>query len=276
MRQKLAVALIAFSISTTWAQQIRHGGRAAMPLKNSSRQIGTLQLGPRTAVKRHAAVKEAAAPPPAPGVVQVQVLEGKVFAFFVFTSPVAAGATVGGGITIMQQGQVSSQLFFDDLQYDAVDAGSFITLPQISNVGDLWPTGEVYYIVDVTINGKLTEANGQFLSGEAFTYADLATFAPIITGTSQRIAPSKDMILVIAGVFTSDTPLVVLEGTVPPAVAITRVSSSEIDVNLSRVQGLDLSTLNEYLLTVSQGGFADTMLYRYAPAQPGTFNPAPQ
>ena len=221
-------------------------------------------------------MRPAAAPPPAPGVVQVQVLEGKVFAFFVFTSPVAAGATVGGGITIMQQGQVSSQLFFDDVQYDAVDTGSFVTLPQIGNLGDLWPTGEVYFTVDVTIGGRMTEANGQFLSGEAFTFGDMANFAPIITGTTQRIAANKDMILAINGVFTQDTPLVVLEGTVPPASAITRVSSSEIDVDLSQVQGLDLSTLNEYLLTVSQAGFGDTLLYRYAPAQPGTFNLAPQ
>jgi hypothetical protein len=84
------------------------------------------------------------------------------------------------------------------------------------------------------------------------------------------------MILVINGVFTNDTPLVVLEGLVPPAAAITRVSNSEIDVNLSRVQGIDLSTMNEYLLTVSQAGFADTLLYRFAPVQPGSYNPAPK
>jgi hypothetical protein len=84
------------------------------------------------------------------------------------------------------------------------------------------------------------------------------------------------MILVINGVFTTDTPLVVLEGSVPPTSAITRVSTSEIDVNLSQVTGLDLTGLNEYLLTVSQAGFADTMLYRYAPAAPNTFNLAPQ
>jgi hypothetical protein len=44
----------------------------------------------------------------------------------------------------------------------------------------------------------------------------------------------------------------------------------------SRVPGLDLASRTEYLLTVSQAGFADTMLYRYAPAQPNTFNLAPQ
>jgi hypothetical protein len=281
MRQKLAAAVvITFSISTVWAGPVRHRGSAATPLQDqtlrSGHQIGSLRFGPRKAVKRSAAGKEATTPPPAPGVVQVQALEGHVFAYFVFTSPMPAGATIGGGVTIMQQGDVTGQFSFDDVQFNAVDAGSFIALPQLSSLGDLWPTGEVYYTVDVTINGRLTEANGQFLVGESLTYDDLRTFAPVISGTSQRIAGNKDMILVINGVFTSDPPLVVLEGTVPPSTAITQVSSTEIDVNLSRVQGLDLTTLNEYLLTVSQGGFADTMLYRYAPSQPGTFNPAPQ
>jgi hypothetical protein len=279
MRQKLAVFVIAFSIPAIGAEPLRHARTAATPLQKaphrSGRQLGSLHLGPHKAVKR-ALGGDAAAPPPAPGVVQVQAIEGHVFAYFVFTSPVPAGATVGGSITIMQQGDVNGQLFFDDVNYDAVDAGSFIALPQFTSLGGLWPTGEVYYTVDVTINGRLTEANGQFLVGESLTHDDLATFSPVITGTTQRLAGNNDVILVINGVFTSDLPLVVLEGTVPPAGAITRVSATEIDVNLSRVQGLDLSTMNEYLLTVSQNGFADTMLYRYAPGQPGTFNLAPQ
>ena len=280
MRRRLAVVLIACGIPAVWAGPAGHRGSAATPLENAKlhagRQIGALHFGARKAVKRSTAGKEAAAPPPAPGVVQVQVLEGRVFAYFVFTSPVPAGSTIGGGITIMQQGDVTGQLTFDDVQFDAVDAGSFISLPQFTGLGDLWPTGEVYYTVDVTTNGRLTEANGQFFVGESLTYDDLTTFAPVITGTSQRIAANKDVILAINGAFTADTPLVVLEGSVPPATAITRVSSSEIDVNLSQVQGLDLTTLNEYLLTVSQAGFADTMLYRYAPGPPGTFNQAPQ
>lgn len=280
MRQKLVVIFIAFSIPMTWAEQARHAGPAATPMPKDThragRQLGTLRFSPHKAAKRSVAGSEATAAPPAPGVVQVQALEGHVFAYFVFTSSVPSGATVGGNVTIMQQGDVTGQLAFDDVQYKAVDTGSFIALPQIASLGDLWPTGEVYYTVDVTINGMLTEANGQFLVGESLTYDDLANFAPVITGTAQKIAPNKDVILAINGIFTPDAPLVILEGTVPPAGAVTQVSSTEIDVNLSRVQGLDLSTLNEYLLTVSQAGFADTMLYRYAPGQPGTFNPAPQ
>src|SRR6478672_1460071 len=272
MRQKLAVLFIAFSIPAVWAEPANHRGSAATPLRShmlrGGQQIGSLRLAPRKAA-RHSAEPRATLPP-APGVVPVQVVEGHVFAYFVFTSRVPAGTTIGGGITIMQQGKTTGDLTFDDVQYDAVDAGSFITLPEIASLGDLWPTGEVYYTVDVTTNGTTTEASGQFLVGESLTYNDLTKFAPIITGTTQRIAANKDMILVINGVFTSDTPLVVLEGTVAPANTITRVSTSEIDVNLSQVTGLDLTGLNEYLLTVSQAAFGDTVVYRYVPGPANT------
>lgn len=276
MKQTLALLLVASSIPTIWAQQpVRRRGHAASlaPLNASGRAVGSLQLGSRKAVKRNSAGKEASAPPPAPGVVQIHVEEGQVFAFFVATDTIPANSLVGGSITIDN----GSELDFDSVQFTSdTNPGDFVILPAISNLGDLWPAGVVTYTVDVTINKVITEANGQFLSGESFAYADLANFAPIITGTSQRIGLNKDMILVITGVFTSDTPLVVLENAVPPASAITRISASEIDVDLSQVPGLDLTTLNEYLLTVSQAGYADTIVYRYAPAAPNTFNPAPQ
>jgi hypothetical protein len=134
----------------------------------------------------------------------------------------------------------------------------------------------VNYTVDVTIRGTLTEANGNTFSGVSLTFADLQNFVPVITGTSQRLASNRDMILVINGVFTTDTPLVVLENLVPPANAITRVSTSEIDVNLSRITGIDLESVTEYLLSVSQAGFADTIVYRYVPMASGSFNLAPQ
>src|SRR5690242_3226589 len=181
MRQTLAVISIAF-LPVIWAEPVRRAGTPAAPLqketKRAGHQLGSLRFGPRKAVKRSAVGPEAASPPPAPGVVQIQVVEGHVFAYFVFTSAVPSGATVGGSITIMQQGNSTGQLTFDDVTYDAVDAGSFITLPQIASLGDLWPTGEVYYTVDVTMNGRLTEANGQFLVGESFTFDDLTTFSP--------------------------------------------------------------------------------------------------
>jgi hypothetical protein len=46
-------------------------------------------------------------------------------------------------------------------------------------------------------------------------------------------------------------------------------------VDLSRIQGLDLTSSDTLLVTVSQAGFSDTVEYRYLPGAPG-FNLAPQ
>jgi hypothetical protein len=212
---------------------------------------------------------------PAPGVVQVHYEEGTVFAFFVATSAIPSGANEFVTVTIDDGSGSPSSLQFDAVSY-SFNPGDFITLPSLNTLSDLQPAMLVTYTVDVTIGKTTTEANGSFMAGTSLAYGDLSIFAPVITGTSQRIASNRDMILVINGVFTSGAPLVVLEGSVPPARAITLVSGSEIDVDLSQVTGLDLTGLNEYLLTVSQGGFGDTVVYRYAPAAPNTFNLAPQ
>jgi hypothetical protein len=274
MRLAPVILYIAFSIPIVFAQQPVRRGHAATPAQPAGRQVGAIEFGSRKMVKRHATVvPEAVAP--APGVVQVHVEEGHVFAFFVATSPVPAGGQQFVTITIDDGSGNPSALQFDAVSY-SFNTGDFLTLPSLDNLTDLQPSLLVTYTVDFVNGRTTTEGNGYFLTGASLGYSDMANFAPVITGTSQRIAANKDMILVINGVFTTDTPLVVLEGNVPPASAITRVSTSEIDVDLSQVTGLDLTGVNEYLLSVSQAGFADTLLYRYAPAAPNTFNLAPQ
>ena len=63
--------------------------------------------------------------------------------------------------------------------------------------------------------------------------------------------------------------------TVAPASAISLVSAGEIDVDLSQIQGLDLTSSDTLFVTVSQAGFSDTVEYRYLPGAPGSFNLAP-
>jgi hypothetical protein len=256
-----------------FAQPARRG-HAATQWQPSGRQVGAVRFGSHKIVKSHAAVDKAAIAP-APGVVQVHFEEGKVFAFFVATSAIPSGSQETVTITIDDGSGNPSSIQFDPVSYQ-FNVGDFMTLPSLDNMDDLQPSLLVTYTVDLVSGRSTTEANGYFLVGASLGYSDLSNFAPVITGTSQRIASNKDVILVINGVFTSDTPLVVLEGSVPPAGAITRVSTSEIDVDLSQVQGLDLTSLTEYLLTVSQAGFADTVVYRFAPAPDGTYNQAPQ
>ena len=275
MRQLPTFLLIAASIPTMFAQQSGRRGHAATPWQPAGRQVGAVHFGAHKMVKSHAGVVKDAALAPAPGVVQVHYEEGQVFAFFVATATIPSGGSQAVTVTIDDGTGNPSSLQFDTVSYQ-FNPGDFITLPSLDSLSDMQPSLLVTYTVDVASGRSTTEANGYFLAGQSLGYTDLANFAPVITGTTQRIASNKDMILVINGVFTSDTPLVVLEGSVPPTSAITLVSPSEIDVDLSQVVGLDLTGLNEYLLTVSQAGFADTVVYRYAPAPDGTYNPAPQ
>jgi hypothetical protein len=255
-----------------FAQQSHKRGHAAVP---SDRQIGAIHFDGRKMMKPHAAiVKDAAAP--ATGVVQLHYEEDKLFAFFVATAALPANSPIQLTITIDDGSGNPQAMTFDPVAFQTFNAGDFITLPSLDNMVDLNQSLLVTYTVDIGSGRTLTEANGTYLVGSSLGYSDLSNFAPVITGTTQKIAANKDMILVINGVFTSDAPLVVLESSVPPPGAITRVSSSEIDVDLSQVQGLDLSGLNEYLLTVSQATFADTVVYRFAPAPDGTYNQAPQ
>ncbi len=221
----------------------------------------------------------ASTPPSAPGVVQVFVSQGSVFATFIATSTIPKGVTFGGSVS----SDNGTYIQFDDVTFNSgLAPGDYVQLPQFSHVGDLFPGGTVTYTVDVTIDQQLTESNGEFHYYYPPVYSDLQTLTPVIFTTAQSVASNKDMMLAIKGLFTSDTPLVVLSSYdqeinfAVPTAAVTGVTANQIDIDLSQVPGLDLSSLYEYQLTVSQAGFADTLFYRYVPAAPKTFNLAPQ
>ena len=275
----LGISILFIGISLA-QQPSQHSARAVVATREraaAGRKIGALRAGP---TRNAAAYPQASTPPPAPGVVQVFVSNGNVFATFIATSVIPAGATLGGSI----YSDNGSQITFDNVSYNsAFAAGDYLQLPQFSNVGDVFPQGAITYTVDVTINKQLTESNGQFLLASAPVFNDLQSMKPVLYTTSQSIAANGDMMLAIKGLFTADTPLIVLgsfdlsTNFVVPASAIKSVTTNEIVVDLSHVPGgLDLSSLYEYELTVSQAGFADTLLYRYVPAAPKTFNLAPQ
>jgi hypothetical protein len=240
------------------------------PLPSSSQGRAPVHINSRQLARPEAA------PPPAPGVVQLHFEAGHGFAYFTAASLIPANSIIGGSMSVFNGGQSVGSISFNNLQLNAdMQPGDFITLPNFSSLGDIWPTGELIYTVDVTIRGALTETNGDIFVNQALGYNDLPNFAPSIAETAQTISGGGDMILNIYGVFTGDAPLVVLESFVVPAGAVRVISSGQINVDLSLVRGFDLSHLAEYLLTVSQAGYADTVVYRFVPAQPGTFNPAP-
>ena len=271
-----SIGISILSIGISFAQQpAQHSTRGVVATRERAaigRKVGALRAGP---ARNAAASPQASAPPPAPGVVQVFVSNGNVFATFIATSVIPAGAALGGSIS----SDNGSQITFDNVSYNSAFApGDYLQLPQFSNVGDVFPQGTLTYTVDVTINKQLTESNGQFLLASPPVFNDLKSMKPVLYTTSQSIAANGDMMLAIKGLFTADTPLIVLgsfdlsTNFVVPASAIKSVTTNEIVVDLSHVPGgLDLSSLYEYELTVSQAGFADTLLYRYVPAAPKTF-----
>jgi hypothetical protein len=83
----------------------------------------------------------------------------------------------------------------------------------------------------------------------------------------------RNFLLTIRGAFTSDPPYVLLEDLVVPRDAI-QVSSSQIVVNLSSVQAIDLSVRQDFLVTVGQSGWSDTAIARLTPPEPGSYNQA--
>lgn len=277
----ISIFSIGFAFVPAFAQQLAPRSSRGVVLTrehSQARQAGSLRVHSIGRAALVSSQPQATAPPPAPGVVQVHVSQGNVFATFIATGAIAHGSTFGGSVS----SDNGSRIDFDNVSFNSdMIPGDYVQLPQFSNVGDLFPQGTITYTVDVTINKQLTESTGQFYLVSPPVYSDLQSIQPVLYTTAQSISSTKDMMLAIKGLFTSDTPLVVLGSFdlgnfAVPASAVKSVTANEIDVDLSQVPGLDLSSLNEYLLTVSQAGFADTLVYRYVPAAPKTFNLAPQ
>jgi hypothetical protein len=215
----------------------------------------------------------------APGVVQVHLepTSGTLVAYFVNSADIPAGSSITGYIMLLDDG---SFIDLDELPLSGdLPAGSTIFLPTIGSFGDLWQVGSFQFGVQVITTASGTqEADGFAALGEPYAFADLPFVEPVIGSMTQNIAKNQDMILAVTGYFTGDAPTIVFTDIyfnyLVPSAAIVANSTTEIDIDLSQLQGMDLTTLNEYLITISQDGFADTTLYRYIPGAPGTFNPA--
>ena len=280
MRITFAAILIALTIPSVWAQKYPKPGNSLTLGRTGRSDRRPLSLHIRSLrANAQTGSHPAAASVAAPGVVQLHLepSSGSLVAYFINSATIPAGSIVTGTITLLDDG---SFLDLDQVQLSqALPAGSTILLPEVSVFGDLVQQDTYDYTVQVITGGVTTQADGFVSIGEALAYSDLAESEPVISSTAQRINSNKDMIVAIGGYFTSDAPLVIMDDLyanyVVPASAINLVSSSEIDIDLSQVAGLDLTLTDELLLTVSQAGFADTVVYRYVPAAPGTFNLAP-
>ncbi len=264
MRLILFAAWIALTLPSAWAQHMRHIISPSSLARSGAR-------GSRSFAPRARKLADATAVTQAPGVVQLEYLNGTVIAWFVSTGTIPKGSSIA--LTVAHDN--GTEIDGDALNITAdVGPGQSYLLPNVNSFGDLWSSGVITYAVFVTINGKDSQAAADFGVGVARSYSDLQSVQPLIASASQSISGSKDVTLAIKGTFTGDAPYVALDDILVPAGAIT-LSAAEIDVNLSKVPGLDLTAFSEYALTVGQAGWSDTLVYRYIPSAPGTFNLAP-
>jgi hypothetical protein len=279
MKLSVIAICIALTVPAVWAQKhlkrttnAGPGAPAHISLKFRSLKAQPLSLTPKQS-----------SPAPAPGVVQLFLNPASGIldaAYFIATADIPAGYQISGSMTLLDdQSYMDFQPF--TLQSD-LQVGDSIQLPTFSNFGDVYfQAGASFdYTVLVTpTRGATTEADGTFLLGETLSNSDLTSFEPIINYATQSIAGNNDVILRIPGYYTGDPVLVVLSDLfanyVPPASAVT-VSATEVDVDMSQLQGFDLTSLDGLLVSLSEDGFSDTVAFRYLPPTPGTFNLAPQ
>ncbi len=280
MKVSIAALLIALTGAGLWAQTYPKRPIASVAPDGKVHQRVSLHVGSFKA--RPHEVAATTAPAPAAGVAQCHVDAAGVFTgYFINTATIPTGYTITGWITLEDDG--SSIDFTGTTLTDAMPAGSIVSLPTISSFGDFWYSNGSFFDISIQVQppkGAATQVDCLNLVGEAYANSDLASAEPLIGGVSQNVNANKDLILVLSGYFTTGTPLVVLSDiysiyVVPPA-AVTLISSTQIYVDMSKVEGFDLTSSDTVFLTVSQGGISDTIEYRYLPGTPGTFNQAPQ
>src|SRR6185436_16877456 len=244
MRAAIVAACITLSIPSIWAQRSRNIVNRGSLTPSGARH--------KVRVQKRAATGVSATIVQAPGVVQLQYLNGTVIGWFVSTKTIPKGSSLA--LSVVHDN--GSEIDCDAVTLDSdLPAGQSYLLPNVSSFGDLWSSGVVTFVVYVTTNGQESQSAADFAVGSARNYSDLQQVTPLITSASQAINSGKDLILTIRGTFTADAPYVALDDNIVPASAIT-ASTRGIDVNLSKVPGLDLTTFWEFALTVGQGGWA--------------------
>lgn len=212
---------------------------------------------------------QADAVPQAPGVLQLNLSDTDHSAWFVATETIAAGSSFIAYIAP----QGGNFLKLGPYTFDRdIKPGESLLLPKISSFGDFWPVGVTTYDVVVNVNGTDTHCAADFTVGAGRTYSDLAAVQPIIYNWAESLA-GRQVMLTITGWFTSEKPKVVLENlVVPPDFVTLSADKSSISVNLSQVPGAHLETYQDFLLTVAQGGFADTKVFTHVPFDPTTYD----
>ncbi len=216
-------------------------------------------------------VKAAAAyVPQAPGVLQINLLDRTRPAWFVTTGVIPKGSTVFAYVVPPGDTYLSLGPLVVD---EDIPPGRSFALPSLADVGTFWPAGVNTYDVVVEINGVSMHCAADFTTGGQRNYDDLGVVVPLIYGWSEDIS-KRHIQLTIQGEFTDDPVSLVLEDLAVPDHAISK-NGNVVVVDLSQVPGLALDRYQNLLLTVAQGGWADTRVFTHVPFNPNNYDPAP-
>ena len=167
-------------------------------------------------------------------------------------------------VTVSPDGQAIEH---QPIRYDeGLSAGFSIQLPTLDTLGPLWTKGVWTYHAVVTMPDKTElQRSGDFTTGGYYrNEQERSELIPLIL-SSRFVRTDGRLTLEISGRFTSDAPVVIVEDMVVPRDAILSTSADLIRVNVDAVPQFPKSDLADYLLTVAQGGWADTLPIRYLP-----------
>lgn len=301
----LAVA-VALAAPTTWAQRGTRKtvdlSRVASKAKSAGPASATGGAFLRSVLQRHPSAtpgaptqgaalatgrKKADALSQAPGVLQLNLFEGFRSGrecYFVATRTIPTGSTLQPFLYMPDNQQLAlNPVTFD---YD-IAPGESIGLTDIKDFGFFWQSGLTAYAVKVTLpDGTETWTGTDFPTSDWQTpyyriFDDLPYVLPGITNVREYLDNGATMVE-IKGRFWTGIPVhVVFEDLVIPPDSVQIVDDSTVRVNLSQASGYywgksvndlvqqtyDPSIMKNYLLTVGQGGFTDTLPFRHTPMQ---------
>lgn len=197
----------------------------------------------------------------APGVVQFNLFDESRTTWFVTTETIPRGSTIAPFIIL--PGKIEFQLESRKLTED-IPAGASLVLPSFRRFTDFWPPGIVTYEVVVYIGGVETHAISDYPVRVYRGTDDVLKLVPLVFSVSQ-VQEGATPVMLMKGVFFNDSPKIVMEDFVVPSEAVIRFTSSEIAVDLTKVPRLDLGLLQEFLVTIGQSGWCDTIVFRFVP-----------
>lgn len=206
--------------------------------------------------------------PQAPGVLQLHPLDSNRVAYFVATETIPKDTVFR--VQIYPPIDLGKPMEFPSYATEDIAAGSDYLLPMISAFGSFRPSG--YYTYNVVVEppgGTRTHSAAEFRINRDQPFEDV--LSPVIYSMTEQIV-NREVILVIGGVFESDSVYVAIDNYTAPASAITRPASDQIRVNLNKVPGFPLDIRGDYLVTVGQIGWTDTRVLSHVPHPPSLYN----